>query len=315
MLDLAIYTAPKPFTDPHIRTIQRNAIRSWQALGDTVEIWLVGDEEGVAETASEFGVGYIPDVQRNSSGTPLIDSIFNTVRESSTAPYFCYVNADILLFRDLLRTLELVHSKYNQFLLIGQRWDVEIKTELDIHPGWEVEFIPGCLDRARLHTAVGSDYFAFPRDEFTDIPAFAVGRAGWDNWMIFHARQQKMAVINATEGITAIHQNHDFSHLPGGKIHRKQPESLDNLILAGGRERMFTLYDTNKVIAEGKIVHPPLGREGLIREISIFPLLHFRPAWLGRALYTILNPGQAIKDKKKDNRMKQSIEDTLKETE
>jgi len=41
MSRLAIFTAPKPFTNPHIRIIQRNAIRSWQALGDEVEVWLV----------------------------------------------------------------------------------------------------------------------------------------------------------------------------------------------------------------------------------------------------------------------------------
>ena len=30
---LTIFTAPKPFTDPHINLIQRNALRSWLALG------------------------------------------------------------------------------------------------------------------------------------------------------------------------------------------------------------------------------------------------------------------------------------------
>jgi hypothetical protein len=312
MSRLAIFTAPKPFTNPHIRTIQRNAIHSWQALGSEVEVWLVGDEAGVAETASEFGVGYIADVQRNTYGTPRIDSIFNTVREKSGAPYLCYVNADILLFQDMLQTLNLAHSSYQRFLLIGQRWDAPITTEPDIQPGWEEFFIPDTLRSAVLHTAVGSDYFVFPRNEFADIPAFAVGRAGWDNWMIFQARLQKMAVINATGGITAIHQNHDFSHLPGGKIHRYQPESLENLTLAGGRERMFTLYDTNKVIHAGSIGKPAFARERLVREISIFPLLHIRTKWLANALYALLNPRQAIRDRQKDLNMKKSINDTLK---
>ncbi len=83
---VAIFTAPKPFTNPHIATIQRNAILSWKALGLEVEIWLVGEEEGVAEVAAEFGVGYLPNVERNVQGTPRIDSIFNLVRQSSQAP-------------------------------------------------------------------------------------------------------------------------------------------------------------------------------------------------------------------------------------
>lgn len=313
MTRLAIFTAPKPFTNPHIRIIQRNAIRSWKALGDEVEVYLVGDEEGVAKTAKEFGVGYIPDVLRNSFGTPRIDSIFSKVRQKSAAAFMCYVNADILLFTDLLKTLDLVDGNYNRFLLIGQRWDAAITSELNVQPGWEKAFIPATLQSAILHTAVGSDYFVFPREEFTDIPAFAVGRAGWDNWMIYQARLQKMAVINTTGGITAIHQNHDFSHLPSGKIHRYQPESLENLTLAGGRECMFTLYDTNKIIRYGKVINPPISREGVIREISIFPLLNLRPVWLAHALYAILNPRQAMRDRKKDRRMKESIESTLKE--
>ena len=41
---LTIFTAPKPFTDPHIDLIQRNALRSWLALED-VEVFVVGDED------------------------------------------------------------------------------------------------------------------------------------------------------------------------------------------------------------------------------------------------------------------------------
>jgi hypothetical protein len=133
--------------------------------------------------------------------------------------------------------------------------------------------------------------------------------------MLFHARQQKLDVINATGSITAVHQNHDFSHLPKGKIHRRQPESLTNLSLAGGRERMFTLYDTNRVIENGRIVNPRWTFYRLLREISIFPLLKIKNSWLARALYTILNPGQAHRDKKKDQKMKNHIESTLKESE
>ena len=38
---LTIFTAPKPFTNPHIDTIQRNAIRSWVELGEAVQVVLV----------------------------------------------------------------------------------------------------------------------------------------------------------------------------------------------------------------------------------------------------------------------------------
>ena len=313
MSQLAIFTAPKPFTNPHIRTIQRNAIRSWKALGDTVEVWLVGDEDGVAQTAEKFGVGYIPDVQRNSSGTPRIDSIFNMVREKSSAPYMCYVNADILLFPDLLQTLERVRSNFERFLLIGQRWDTSITTELVINPGWHTEFIPRIMETAVLHTAVGSDYFVFPRDEYKDIPAFAVGRAGWDNWMIYKGRVEQIAVIDATSAITVIHQNHDFSHFPDGKIHRLQPESVENLDLAGGRHTVFTLYDANYKINNEKVPRIRLNRWKLMREISIFPSVTLHWPWLARITYVLFNPRRAARDWRQDGERRRAAKEALNE--
>lgn len=306
MNQLAIFTAPKPFTNPHIRTIQRNAIRSWKALGEAVEVWLVGNEEGVAETAQEFGVGYIPDVKRNNSGTPRIDSIFNIVREKSNTPYLCYVNADILLFPDLLQTLEKVREQYQRFLLIGQRWDASITTELAITPGWHEEFIPGIMKTAVLHTAVGSDYFVFPRGEYEDIPAFAVGRAGWDNWMIYKGRVEQIAVIDSSNAITVIHQNHDFSHFPNGKIHRMQPESVDNLDLAGGRHTVFSLYDSNYKINNGNIERIRLNRWKLAREISIFPSVTLHWPWLARITYAFFNPRRSLRDWRADGELRRA---------
>ncbi len=40
---ITFFSAPKPFTDPHIAMIQRNAIKSWTLLPD-VEVILLGEE-------------------------------------------------------------------------------------------------------------------------------------------------------------------------------------------------------------------------------------------------------------------------------
>ena len=55
---------------------QRNAIQSWQQLGDWVEVVLVGDDPGTAETARNLHVRHMPNVERNAYGTPLVDSVF-----------------------------------------------------------------------------------------------------------------------------------------------------------------------------------------------------------------------------------------------
>lgn len=314
MNQLAIFTTPKPFVDVHISTIQRNAILSWVALGERVEIWLVGEEPGVEETARDLGVHYIPDVERTASGTPCIDSIFKQLRQESSADYLCYVNADILLFPDLLTTLDLVINSSKQFLLVGQRWDMNIATPLAIDAGWHTSFLKTYKNEARLHPPAGSDYFIFPRTGFKQIPPFAVGRIGWDNWMIYHARCEHMDVIDCTGAVTAVHQNHDFRHLPGGKKHRRQPESLENVTLAGGRQAMFTLANANKRILNGHVTRPQRSREGLMREVSIWPIIHLKPGWLAKTVYTLINPKKVAEDRKKEKRMKENIAKTIKES-
>lgn len=315
MSQLAIFTAPKPFNNPHIRVIQRNAIRSWKALGNDVEVWLVGDEEGAAQTAAELGVGYIPEVERNSAGTPRIDSIFRLVREKSAAAYLCYVNADILLFPDFLQSLENVKQIYDRFLVIGQRWDATITDELDIKTGWHEEFVPRTLKTAKLHRAAGSDYFLFPRDEYDPIPAFAVGRAGWDNWMIYKGRVAHIPVIDATKSIRVIHQNHDFSHFANGRIHRYQPESIENMELGGGRHTVFTIHDSTHLLDDhGEVRRIRLNRWKLWREITILPSTLFRWPWLERTVYAWLHPERIEKDRRLAEEILQASEEKENET-
>ena len=93
---LTLFTAPKPFEDAHIDIIQRNALRNWLALGDEVEVVVVGNEVGIAEVCEELGIRHLPDVRCNEMGTPLISSIFDDARGENDSPFLMYSNADIL---------------------------------------------------------------------------------------------------------------------------------------------------------------------------------------------------------------------------
>ena len=65
---LTLFTAPKPFTDPHISMIQRNTLRNWLALGDEVKVVVIGDDPGIAEVCQEMGIRHLPDVRCNEKG-------------------------------------------------------------------------------------------------------------------------------------------------------------------------------------------------------------------------------------------------------
>ena len=290
---LTIFTAPKPFTNPNISLIQSNAMQSWQHLADEVNVVLIGDEPGIAEFASEVGIQHLPQVDCNPLGTPLVSSIFALARQFSTSPLLAYVNADILLTPQFVNVARQVYCQVNKFLIVGRRYDLNLEQPLEFNPGWDLYLLSDVQIRGRLHPAAGSDYFIFPRPCFTDIPKFAIGRAGWDNWMLFHARTQHYPIVDATSSIFAIHQDHDYSHLPNGQPHYRLPESSENIRLAGGRRTIFTLLDANRFIQNGQLHHIPLNPQKLMREIEIFPLtrLHSRP--VADVFFSIFHPIKA----------------------
>src|SRR5690242_19136057 len=117
---LTIFATPKPFRG-HIAVIQRNAIRSWTLLRPACEIILLGDEEGIAETAAEFGLRHISDVARNSFGTPLVSDLFRQAQQLSSRNFFCYVNSDIVLMDDFMEAIRRVAKEKSRFLLVGHR--------------------------------------------------------------------------------------------------------------------------------------------------------------------------------------------------
>ena len=244
---LTLFTAPKAFTNPHIANIQRNALRSWMSAGaGDVQVLVIGEEDGLAETARRLGVTHLPQIARNQQGTPLVNAIFTAARQASHSPLLAYLNADILILPDFVQVARQVADQAQKFLVVGQRWDLDVTGELDFEPGWESRLRADLNTRGSLHPPAGSDYFIFPRHLFQDMPDFAIGRAGWDNWMIYHARQQGWAVIDATPSLQIIHQNHDYSHLPGSQPHYDLQESRHNMRLAGGKLHMYTVLDTDK---------------------------------------------------------------------
>ncbi len=291
---LTIFTAPKPFTDPHIDLIQRNALKSWMALGEEVEVLMVGDEIGMAEVAAELHIAHRPDVRTNAHGTPLISSIFEIGRQLNDSLYLTYVNADILLMPDLLHALKRVIQQMDRFLLIGQRWDLQVEKPLQFNDTGINEFKAWVSQDGKLHPRTGSDYFVFPRACFTQVPDFAVGRARWDNWMIYHARETALPVVDVTQAVIIVHQNHDYSHLPGGQSHYKLPESDVNLKLAGGNRTVFQLDDSTHLLDLDQLSRFPLTWHRFWREVEIWPLLRLHSRPLGWLFFAIFHPCKAF---------------------
>lgn len=295
---LTLFTAPKPFVDPHISLIQRNTLVNWLALGESVEVLVLGDEPGIAEACQSVGVRHLPGVRLNESGTPLISSIFSMARDKSASPFLAYANADILFLPDLLTGVQVLADQSKRFLMVGQRYDLDITDTLDFREGWAEQLQRQIDQDGRLHKPTGSDYFVYPRDCFQQIPDFAVGRAGWDNWMLYWARYQNWPLVDATGAVTLIHQNHDYRHLPGGIKHFFQPETAVNVKLAGGRRTIFRLTDARFALSDGKLQKKPFTWRSFWREVEIFPLVRLHSRILGSVAFAIFHPIQAFNEVK-----------------
>lgn len=293
---LTLFTAPKPFVDPHITVIQQNMLRNWLALGDQVEVVVIGDEPGIAAHCQALSVQHLPGVRCNENGTPLISSIFALARKVNVSPFLAYANADILFLPELLTVLKTMAEKKERFLAVGQRWDIDITESFDFSEGWHSKLRNLIKREGVLHGQSGSDYFIFPRACFREIPDFSVGRAGWDNWMIFKARWEHWPVIDISPSVMVVHQNHDYRHLPGGVSHYRLPETDKNVQIGGGRRTIFTLEDVTYIVEDDVVKRKPLDWKSFWREVEIFPLTGLRSRRLGWLSFALFHPIKAYQE-------------------
>lgn len=263
---LTLFAAPKAF-DGHTAIIQRNAIASWNALSEFIDIFLMGDEPGIAEIAREFSIRHFPDIRRNESGTPLLDSIFKLALENATTEYLMYVNSDIILDLSLIRALDRLEGlNLDRFLGIGQRIDFDQKELIDFSSETGLEQLNERIQKKGSYASIlCKDYFLFPAASFDSIPAFTIGRGNWDNWMVNQMVQKRSPVIDLTRVLNAVHQNHDYVHAGGRmKAYITGPEAQKNKELAGGTNYVSGSVATHRLMEDGRLLFA-----------NRFPLLSF----------------------------------------
>src|SRR5687767_2006439 len=267
---ITLFSAPKPFNDPHIAVIQHNAIKSWTLLPN-VEVILLGEEPGLAKAARELGVRHISNVERNANGTPLISSMFQLARENSNSNLLCIINTDIILMPSFVEAAKQVVKLKDNFVLLSQRWDLDVTQPIEFTSGWQDRLSFIVNRQGTLHRPAGSDFFLFPHSSFREVPPFAIGRAGWDNWMIYKARRENWPVIDGTPSMMIVHQNHDYSHLPGGKPHYEHPDTNENIRLAGGTAAVrYTILDSTHQLVDGKLSRLRMTSLRFMRNVELF---------------------------------------------
>ena len=277
-VSLTLFTTCKPFEGKFAK-VQRNALRSW-ALGPACKVVVFGDEPGVRECCEEFGFYQIPSVDRTPLGTPLVSYLFEAVEHATQTELLAFVNADIMLTSDLIAAVEAVQNRFERFLMIARRWNVELADDWDFKsPSWEAKLRAYVREHGTIEPSYGGvDLFVYRRGLWKHLQPFAIGRTRWDSALIYEARKLRAPVIETTRVVTAVHPNHGYSHGPQetpGVF--KGPEALRNQSLLGGDEFIFTSLNATHVLTESgirqnRVLFPPY----LLRRLATLPALHPR---------------------------------------
>jgi hypothetical protein len=208
---LTLFATPRRFQG-HIGIIQRNAITSWTRLSPRPEIILFGTDKGTPEIARELGLRHVPNVKANQWGTPLVSDLFGQAEAIGSGSALCYVNSDILLFDDFPQAVTRVSAWSDRFLMVGRRTDLDVTGPVDFQSDWAMRIRGRARREGKLQIARSVDYFAFSRGLYPAMPALAIGRFWWDNWLLWKARSLGARVVDASKAVMVIHQNHDYSH-------------------------------------------------------------------------------------------------------
>ena len=129
---LTIFTTPKDFTG-EFDIIQRNALFSWRAISEEIEIIIIGDSLGVKEAAKLINAEYIKNVEISPRGIPTISGLFETAEKCANNNMLCYVNADIILPKNFLDVVTILSMQSKKFMAVGHRWDLDVVKKINFN--------------------------------------------------------------------------------------------------------------------------------------------------------------------------------------
>jgi hypothetical protein len=243
---ITVFSTPKPFTG-HVAVIQRNALESWSHLHSDIEVILFGDDAGAAEVCRVLGLRFESIIDRRENGTKGLRFIFERAQEIARYEILCYVNCDIVLTSDFVQALDIISRWQKRFLMVGRRWDVDITQPLEFsRPAWQEELVQLARLEGFQRFPYNIDYFAFRRGLYTQIPDLVIGRNWWDEWLVWQAGAVGVPVVDVSDVVCAVHQNHDYSYHPQGMAGVWNDDSTqENFRRAGGWSHLHTIEDAN----------------------------------------------------------------------
>ena len=251
---ITLFTTPKNFTGI-FKVIQTNALNSWRVISHDIQIIIMGNSDGSKDAAKLINAEHIQDIKCSPEGTPLLSDLFDIAQKRARYNILAYVNADIILPPNLLREIDHLDNKFNKFLMVGHRWDLDVDKFIDFKTEVKRKIFWSSIEgNSKKHECTGIDYFIFRKGMYPKLPEFVVGRWGWDNWLIWKARRCMVPVIDCSKNIIAIHQNHGYKYHNISSIEdsKKGSEAKHNIQLI--KNRQLNILDSTHLLSENKII-------------------------------------------------------------
>ncbi|KAL3855446.1 hypothetical protein ACJMK2_014657 [Sinanodonta woodiana] len=213
-------------------SVYNNTLYNWQTLRPHVQLIFFTKDASAGEKVNLFNWNIFPVLANSESGIPAISDMYKEARNLFNTSWYGYFNGDILLTEDIVETLEYVSSVSEYFpnasiLIIGRRVNVLNVTSEEVRS--QNGIMASARSRGSLYEIDAEDYFITNRFfPWSKIPEFVIGRAGYDNWIVGHARcDLKTIVIDATETITAVHQTTSKGGNKEGFAHENKNYNLE----------------------------------------------------------------------------------------
>ena len=216
---LTIFTTFKD--DPERSNIHYNVLRNWAEFRPHIKAILFSTNTNphLTSLATKLGWLVVDSPRTSKHGVPYLREMYTAAQNLSHSVFYGYSNGDLLFDQGLCDTMAAVYRhlpELHRTMVIGQRTNFLIGSRT-LFKASEVKWI--AKNKGDLFRLDAEDYFFIAHNSFpwSSMPDLVIGRPAYDNYMVGHAIQQKISVIDATQTLTALHQTGRDGNFAGHK--------------------------------------------------------------------------------------------------